>query len=99
MQYSAAMRVFKFALAAALLNTVAVAQREKTPVCHFPPDNPDNAHTLYLPAPAIPDHVAHGDVAGFTCEELGPSNTSLGTLALLTAGWAAWKWRRRSRQA
>ena len=36
----------------------------KTAVCHAPPGNPANAHTLQLPEAAIAAHLRHGDVAG-----------------------------------
>jgi hypothetical protein len=36
----------------------------KTSVCHAPPGNPANAHTLTLPEPAIQAHLAHGDRLG-----------------------------------
>ncbi len=33
-------------------------------ICHFPPGNPGNAHTIRVGAPAIPAHMAHGDHLG-----------------------------------
>ena len=33
-------------------------------VCHIPPDNPDNAHTLSIGESALEDHLAHGDDEG-----------------------------------
>lgn len=36
-------------------------------ICHFPPGNPDNAHTIMVNANAVPAHVAHGDSCG-SCE-------------------------------
>jgi hypothetical protein len=35
-------------------------------ICHIPPGNPGNAHTLSLPEPAIRAHLGHGDKLG-TC--------------------------------
>jgi hypothetical protein len=35
----------------------------KVAICHRPPGNPGNSHTLYLPASAIQAHLAHGDTA------------------------------------
>lgn len=39
----------------------------KTAICHIPPGNPDNAHTIVVGNPAVPAHMAHGDVLG-ACE-------------------------------
>src|SRR5262245_33074672 len=36
----------------------------KVAICHIPPGNPANAHTLTLPEPAIRAHLGHGDVPG-----------------------------------
>ena len=33
-------------------------------ICHVPPGNPDNAHTITVSANAIPAHLAHGDHCG-----------------------------------
>ena len=33
-------------------------------VCHIPPGNPDNAHTITIDSPAWPAHRAHGDTLG-----------------------------------
>src|SRR4051794_8601818 len=62
-------------------------------VCHFPPDNPSNFHTITVPSNAVPAHVAHGDVVG-TCEEVGPSSLSLVVFASLLLGWALLKFRK-----
>jgi hypothetical protein len=37
---------------------------QKVTICHRPPGNPDNAHTLSVGAPAVPAHLAHGDTLG-----------------------------------
>jgi len=34
---------------------------EKVPICHIPPGNPGNAHTITIGSPAIRAHLAHGD--------------------------------------
>lgn len=47
--------------------SVATAKVTKVDVCHVPPDNPENAMTIKVPAEAVPDHVAHGDIA-CSCE-------------------------------
>src|SRR5258707_7510681 len=36
----------------------------KETICHFPPGNPANAHTIRVGAPAVPAHLAHGDHLG-----------------------------------
>lgn len=36
----------------------------KVTICHFPPGNPDNCHTLRVGETAVPAHLAHGDFVG-----------------------------------
>jgi subtilisin-like proprotein convertase family protein len=38
----------------------------KVTICHIPPGNPANAHTISVSANAVPAHLAHGDTLG-TC--------------------------------
>ena len=38
--------------------------RDKLTICHFPPGNPANAHTLRIGSSAWPAHEAHGDILG-----------------------------------
>ena len=33
-------------------------------ICHVPPGNPDNAHTIEVDAPAVSAHIRHGDYVG-----------------------------------
>jgi hypothetical protein len=33
-------------------------------ICHVPPGNPSNAHTIWVGASAVPAHLRHGDYAG-----------------------------------
>jgi hypothetical protein len=42
------------------------ADTKKTTVCHIPPGNPANAHTICVGNPAVPAHLDHGDFVG-TC--------------------------------
>jgi hypothetical protein len=42
----------------------------KVEVCHLPPGNPANAHTIVVGAPAVEAHLAHGDRVG-SCEAPG----------------------------
>ena len=44
--------------------SAAVAGEEKVTICHIPPGNPDNAHTIVVGAPAVPAHLDHGDSLG-----------------------------------
>jgi hypothetical protein len=41
----------------------------KVTLCHIPPGNPANAHTITVGAPAVPAHLAHGDTLG-PCPEV-----------------------------
>jgi hypothetical protein len=43
--------------------------KKKTTICHLPPGNPANEHTLCIGNPAVPAHLAHGDY-------LGPCNSA-----------------------
>jgi hypothetical protein len=36
----------------------------KVDICHIPPGNPANAHTINVSVNAIPAHLAHGDTIG-----------------------------------
>jgi hypothetical protein len=36
----------------------------KMTICHVPPGNPENKHTLEIDASAWPAHQAHGDTIG-----------------------------------
>jgi len=37
---------------------------DKVLVCHIPPGNPENAHTICIAPAAVPAHLAHGDYLG-----------------------------------
>lgn len=37
---------------------------DKVAVCHIPPGNPANAHTIVVGEPALSAHLRHGDVLG-----------------------------------
>ena len=46
--------------------------KKKTLVCHIPPGNPDNAHTIWISNKAVARHVSHGDHVGrCTADETG----------------------------
>ena len=42
----------------------ANARAAKVTICHFPPGNPSNAHTITVSANALTAHLAHGDILG-----------------------------------
>jgi hypothetical protein len=49
---------------------------EGVTLCHVPPGNPDNAHTITVGTPAVRAHLRHGDHLG-ACE--GSSESDAGT--------------------
>ena len=42
----------------------AIAEEAKVEVCHIPPGNPDNAHTITISENALAAHLDHGDHVG-----------------------------------
>jgi hypothetical protein len=46
------------------------ADTHKTTICHIPPGNPANAHTICVGNASVPAHLDHGDFAG-TCSCTG----------------------------
>ena len=47
-----------------LISLREASSDDKVTICHIPPGNPDNAHTLSVGAPAVAAHLAHGDTLG-----------------------------------
>jgi hypothetical protein len=52
-----------------LVSVTVVYQMEGLPqakavICHYPPGNPGNRHTIEVGQPAVPAHLAHGDTQG-----------------------------------
>jgi hypothetical protein len=43
---------------------VHAASQGKVDICHIPPGNPANAHTINVSVNAVPAHLAHGDTLG-----------------------------------
>ena len=43
----------------------------KVTICHIPPGNPDNAHTIRVSENAVDAHLAHGDTLG-KCPDKNP---------------------------
>lgn len=54
------------------------ADTKKTTVCHIPPGNPANAHTICVGNAAVPAHLDHGDFVG-TCACTGDVDAGVGT--------------------
>ena len=55
----------------------------KTTVCHIPPGNPANEHTICIGNPGVPAHLAHGDFLGSCC---GAGGTDGGVVATPPTG-------------
>lgn len=53
------------------------ADTKKTTICHIPPGNPANAHTICVGNAAVPAHINHGDFLG-TCACEGDGSGSDG---------------------
>jgi hypothetical protein len=63
-----------------LLGSAAMAGAPKVNVCHIPPGNPGNPHSISVAASAVPAHLAHGDhlVGAEVCD--GVDNDCDGTI-------------------
>jgi len=48
---------------------------QKVEMCHIPPGNPGNAHTICIDASAVPAHLAHGCLLG-DCSEANDCNVA-----------------------
>jgi hypothetical protein len=56
------------------------ADTKKTTVCHIPPGNPANAHTICVGNDAVPAHLDHGDFVGTCiCEGSGSDGSGDGS--------------------
>ncbi len=62
------LRLTLLATTLAVLGTTGVAAGVKVEICHIPPGNPANFHTITVSDKAFPAHLAHGDLAG-SCSE------------------------------
>jgi hypothetical protein len=47
----------------------------KVTICHIPPGNPANAHSITVGSPALRAHLAHGDSAGACPDIIPPVDT------------------------
>src|SRR5205814_3639588 len=67
----------------------AIAQLDlgetKVTICHVPPGNPANAHTIVVGAPAVPAHLRHGDSVG-ACGSGGGGGGECGGIGTACAG-------------
>jgi len=57
----------------ALPSVIHAEPADKVSICHVPPGNPGNAHTIVVSGNATEAHLAHGDTLG-ACETGPPSN-------------------------
>lgn len=65
-------------LSTALLAITTIAQGEtQVTLCHVPPDNPGNAHTISVGESAVGAHLAHGDRLGSCSGTCPPSCTEV----------------------
>jgi len=48
-------------------NGIVLTTSNTTTICHIPPGNPGNNHTISIGIPAVPAHLAHGDI-GEPCD-------------------------------
>jgi len=53
---------------AAVVDSSSSSSTEKVTICHIPPGNPGNAHTITVGSPAVRAHEAHGDFVDGSCE-------------------------------
>jgi hypothetical protein len=51
-------------VAVLVVGAATAAQAAKIEICHFPPGNPGNWHTITINDTALPAHQAHGDLVG-----------------------------------
>ncbi len=64
-------------------------QSDKVEVCHRPPDDPSNYHTISVSANAVAAHLAHGDLLG-PCETQCPALCDDGNACTIDSGvWDA----------
>jgi len=56
--------IMAFGILAVAMPESAFAGSPKFDVCHFPPGNPENYHTIKISENALDAHVAHGDLIG-----------------------------------
>ena len=50
----------------------------KVTICHIPPGNPGNAHTITIGEPAVRAHLRHGDTIGVCTSVRFRTSSSMG---------------------
>jgi Tfp pilus assembly major pilin PilA len=68
--------------------SVAVVQDDKLTICHYPPENPGNKHSLTLSESAWPAHRDHGDTLG-PCPGESSAASSVASSTASSAGAAS----------
>jgi hypothetical protein len=71
--YGAALAALSAFVAVFVLSS-SPARAAGVAICHIPPGNPANAHTLSVGASAVPAHLAHGDILGSCSGALPPES-------------------------
>lgn len=61
--------ILAFGMLTVALPDIAFAEAAKVDVCHIPPGNPDNFHTIRISENALAAHLAHGDFAS-ACNDI-----------------------------
>lgn len=64
-------------LALLALGTPAWAGNNKVQVCHVPPGNPSNFHTITVSENALQAHLGHGDLLGACFAHAASSATTV----------------------
>jgi hypothetical protein len=96
------MKNLKFAglLVFLLLLPFALAQsngNDKITICHIPPGNPDNAHSITISESAVPAHLAHGDNRGECNNQVLPEFSALGFALASLGGLGGYTFYRRKK--
>ena len=52
-----------------VITSSSTTSTEKVTICHIPPGNPANAHTITVGSPAVAAHKAHGDFVYGSCDD------------------------------
>ena len=58
------LRMFGLIIIIVSFVSIAYAGKKKVTICHYPPGNPNNSHTITVSEKALRAHLAHGDVIG-----------------------------------
>ncbi len=85
MTYGSTLLAALLLVAGGALGSGASAGQQKVQVCHLPPGNPNNYHTITIGASALPAHLAHGDLVG-TCLDLCATLCDDGNLCTTDSG-------------